>query len=387
MDRLKKDSLLGLVFLGTLAFLLWATINLTDLSVGNVRLEVLFADAGGIRVGDAVQLLGMKIGKVTDVRFDADRAKNPMHVLLRVDNQPPLRDDYRIEIQADGLLGGKMVYIAPGTGGPLPAGTELVGRSAGNMLDKAGSFFEGSGPTGVKLQNALEQIGQFFGHLNDPQTSIGAVTNSRELYEEILGAVQSLRRSLLTIERSEGMAGRLINDRVVGDDFARFIANLRLVSERLTGTDTTVGKLFNDQQLGAVVQKMLEDIGAMVSDTKDGKGLLGAALRDPQVEGDFKNLVAMADALMQKLNDPEAGLAGRLFADPEQSRLIRQVVADVAHVTHQLADGKGVFGVLINDEDLGMRLRRIFHQVSRAIEDAREAAPIATFVQVLIGVF
>ena len=42
-----RDTLLGLVFFGSLAFLLWATVNLTDLSVDNVRIKVFFAQAGG----------------------------------------------------------------------------------------------------------------------------------------------------------------------------------------------------------------------------------------------------------------------------------------------------------------------------------------------------
>jgi len=34
-----------------------------------------------------------------------------------------------------------------------------------------------------------------------------------------------------------------------------------------------------------------------------------------------------------------------------------------------------------------VRFRRILTQVSRALEDAREAAPIGNFVQVLLGTF
>jgi hypothetical protein len=42
---------------------------------------------------------------------------------------------------------------------------------------------------------------------------------------------------------------------------------------------------------------------------------------------------------------------------------------------------------LINDKDMAVRFRRILNQVSRGIEDAREAAPIGNFVQVLLGTF
>ena len=44
MDRIKRDTLLGIVFFGTLGFLLWATVNLTDLSLSQ-QLLVYFPQA------------------------------------------------------------------------------------------------------------------------------------------------------------------------------------------------------------------------------------------------------------------------------------------------------------------------------------------------------
>ena len=41
MDRIRRDTLLGFVFFGSLAFLLWATLNLTDQAYGNAKLLVL----------------------------------------------------------------------------------------------------------------------------------------------------------------------------------------------------------------------------------------------------------------------------------------------------------------------------------------------------------
>ena len=59
MERIRRDTLLGLVFFGTLGFLLWATVNLTDLSLNRVPpLEVYFPDAGGVEGGTNVMVLG-----------------------------------------------------------------------------------------------------------------------------------------------------------------------------------------------------------------------------------------------------------------------------------------------------------------------------------------
>src|SRR6478609_12076472 len=112
MDRLRRDTLLGLVFFGSLAFLLWATVNLTDLAVDKVRWQVLFDQAGSCEVGTNVMVLGMKIGKVgkIDVKYDEAR---PVALTLMLREEIPIRSDYQVLIKDQGVLGGKQVYIDP----------------------------------------------------------------------------------------------------------------------------------------------------------------------------------------------------------------------------------------------------------------------------------
>ena len=66
---------------------------------------------------------------------------------------------------------------------------------------------------------------------------------------------------------------------------------------------------------------------------------------------------------------------------------LQETVGNLALVSEQLTQSKGLLGSLINDPDLAVRFRRILNAVSRAIEDAREAAPISNFIQVLLGTF
>ena len=74
MDRIKRDTVLGIVFFGTLGFLLWATVNLTDLSLNN-ELVVYFPNGGSADVGTNVMVLGKKIGKVGAIDIDYDNAE------------------------------------------------------------------------------------------------------------------------------------------------------------------------------------------------------------------------------------------------------------------------------------------------------------------------
>ena len=81
----------------------------------------------------------------------------------------------------------------------------------------------------------------------------------------------------------------------------------------------------------------------------------------------------------------EAGALGALTSDPATARDVKSTLANLRFVSEQLAQKQGLLGAMINDPELATRFRRILTQVSRAIEDAREAAPIGSFIQVLIG--
>jgi hypothetical protein len=125
----------------------------------------------------------------------------------------------------------------------------------------------------------------------------------------------------------------------------------------------------------------------MVADARAGKGPLGRILTDEAMAEDLAGSLASLDDLLRKANDPDAGALGALTSNPETGKDLTVALANIRFVTEQLTRAEGALGILLNDRDVGLRLRRIFTQVSRALEDAREAAPIGNFVQVLIGAF
>ena len=387
MNRIQRDTMLGCVFFGALMLLLWATVNLTDVSLQRVpAMVVSFPDAGGIRIGDPVLLLGKRVGKVNDVQFVATEPLNRMRLDLRLEQPVDLTDKYLIEIQDSGVLGGKQVYIDPGLG-PVAKHDKLTGTTRGNAFERVADPFSGKGPVGEELLGTLQEARSFFRNLNDEDTSIGALVRRRELYDEVLGSVQSLRRIVQAVEAGDGILGRLAMDTTLRDDAMTFVANLRRLSDELTGTDGTIGKLINDRELGTKLETAVADLQAMIADARAGKGALGRVLSDQQLADNLSSAVGDLALALRRANDPEAGTIGRLLADPQTGEDTKVAVANIRFVTEQLKSGKGTLGLLINDKEMGVRLRRIFTQVSRALEDAREAAPIATFVQVLIGAF
>src|SRR5690606_7701487 len=150
---------LGLVFFGTLAFLLWATVNLTDISLGRVPpLQVFFPDAGSADVGTNVMVLGKKVGKVGAIDVVYERTRNPVRMQLLLREEIPLTDQMVIEIRDAGVLGGKQIYIDPGRGQRLAADAELLGISQMGAFDRPGDIAEGQGALGESLNGTLLSI-------------------------------------------------------------------------------------------------------------------------------------------------------------------------------------------------------------------------------------
>ena len=386
MDRIRRDTLLGFVFFGSLAFLLWATLNLTDQAYGDAKLLVRFAQAGSCEVGTNVMVLGKKIGKVGAIDVDYGRADLPIAMTLLLREAIPLRQDYAISVKDAGVLGGKQVYIDPGRAAALPAEAALRGEVEPGAFDQIGNIAKGEGKLGGKAVDAVEEIRKFFANMNDPTTSVGKLVTSSALHDQLSDAADSLGRILDAVVEQKGAVGDLVMNAETKENLHGFLASLRSLGKKLdSGTDGVLGVLLNDADAARNVQSIVRNLEVIVADARNGGGVVGRLLRDDELARRFANLVGNLDTLLANLTNAEAGALGALTSDPATARDVKTTLANLRHVSEQLAQKQGLLGAMINDRDLATRFRRILTQVSRAIEDAREAAPIGSFIQVLIG--
>jgi len=386
MDRIRRDTLLGFVFFGSLAFLLWATLNLTDQAYGNARLLVRLAQAGSCEVGTNVMVLGKKIGKVGAIDVDYGSADLPIAMTLLLREPIPLRQDYTISIKDAGVLGGKQVYIDPGRAAALPADAALRGEVEPGAFDQIGNIAKGEGKLGGKAVDAVEEIRKFFANMNDPTTSVGKLVTSSALHDQLSDAADSLGRILDSVLEQKGAVGDLVMNAETKENLHGFLASLRSLGKKLDeGSDGVLGVLLNDADAARNVQSIVRNLDVLVTDARNGGGIVGKLLRDDELARRFSNLVGNLDTLLANLTNAEAGALGALTSDPATARDVKSTLANLRFVSEQLAQKQGLLGALINDPDLATRFRRILTQVSRAIEDAREAAPIGSFIQVLIG--
>jgi ABC-type transporter Mla subunit MlaD len=91
-------------------------------------LHLRYRFAGGVDQGSPVRLGGIRVGRVTSVRFVSDPSANvELKLKLSSDAFKQITSDSKFYINLAGLIGERYVEIVPGAGAPLVGGETLRG--------------------------------------------------------------------------------------------------------------------------------------------------------------------------------------------------------------------------------------------------------------------
>ena len=113
MKRFNLEVTVGLFVVLGLCALAYLSVRLGQLQVGRGNtydLTAVFPTVAGLREGATVEIAGVQVGRVQDIKL-ADYAAV---VTLRLDKQVKLQDDAIASIRTRGLIGEKYVRITPG---------------------------------------------------------------------------------------------------------------------------------------------------------------------------------------------------------------------------------------------------------------------------------
>jgi phospholipid/cholesterol/gamma-HCH transport system substrate-binding protein len=378
----KQDAILGVVFFAAIGLLLAATLLLTNFSFrAKPKLEVAFVNGGGLQKGDAVFVLGRRAGEVLDVGYQPANRSYPIAVTMQLDEALALKNDARIEIIDANLLGGKRIEIDPGQdSAAMPSGTALVGTLRKSPLDALGDELQGEGGLVAELKTAVN-------NLNEGNSTLAQLFTKSTLHDALLALLDGLNANVNAISAGRGALGRVIHDQQMGDDLAATLASVRSVAGKLDVGEGVLGMVLNDKMVAGQVRDIVGDVAVMTRDLRDGQGTAGLLLRDPELRAKVQGVVADVADLVVRAKNPDAGLIGALFSDTQMLADARGILTSFREFADRATYGNGLLARLVNDPDWGRRFGQILGQVQRAVEDAREAAPVGTFFQVITGFF
>jgi len=150
VNHTRTEMVVGLFVLVGIACLGYLAIKLGKLEVlGNSGYNIYadFPSVAGLKIGDPVEIAGVKIGRVEAIGLAEDRAR----LELRVNDGVKLQEDAIASVRARGLIGDKFVLITPGAsdkiiphGGKIretespPDIPDLIGKIVGGDLTSKG---------------------------------------------------------------------------------------------------------------------------------------------------------------------------------------------------------------------------------------------------------
>jgi phospholipid/cholesterol/gamma-HCH transport system substrate-binding protein len=144
VTQTRTEIVVGFFVLVGIACLGYLAIKLGKLEVLGNSGYVVYADfptVAGLKVGDPVEIAGVRVGRVDSMGLADDRAR--LH--LRIQDGVKLQEDVIASVRARGLIGDKFVLIAPGASDKIipPGGRIRETESPPDIPDLIGKIVGG----------------------------------------------------------------------------------------------------------------------------------------------------------------------------------------------------------------------------------------------------
>jgi phospholipid/cholesterol/gamma-HCH transport system substrate-binding protein len=158
VTQTRTEIIVGFFVLVGIACLGYLAIKLGKLEVlGNSGYMVYadFPSVAGLKIGDPVEIAGVKVGRVDVMGLADDRAR----LQLRIQDDVKLQEDVIASVRARGLIGDKFVLITPGASDKIisPGGKIRETESPPDIPDLIGKIVGGDLTSKSEKKNESEK--------------------------------------------------------------------------------------------------------------------------------------------------------------------------------------------------------------------------------------
>ena len=342
-----------------------------------LRLKARFTSADGLREGSEVQLAGVTIGKVTEIRFlppdnpEDAKVEALMSVEQMLDGKPisqRIRTDSTAQLVATSVLANdKMINITPGTPEGTPVRYDHVLESSAsisiNQLTQTGNDLL------QQINKLAVPTNEILNKANQGEGTLGAIINDESLYKNIDETVIEAKTSMIKVQNlieeaksGKGTAGKLLNDPELYNNLNNTVGQLEQISKDLQSGKGTAGKFLTDEALyndtRATIQdlrdsmkkaqpsidrlnKISAEIETLTKELNEGKGTVGKFLKDDELYNETKvainrvnNLTAKFDTLLTDAQNGK-GTLGKFLTDETLYNNANQTMSNVNQLTSE----------------------------------------------------
>jgi phospholipid/cholesterol/gamma-HCH transport system substrate-binding protein len=301
------------------------------------ELTVLFDSVSGLIANSPVQIAGIEVGRVKDIRLKDGQAE----VIMNIRKDVPVYANAKAIIKSQGVLGDKFIEIT--------AGNEQAKRlTSGGMISKSRST--------VELDDILAQAEPAMQNIRSITKSLGDVLGTEEGKDNLKETFSNIRKTT---------------------------EDIRSISLGLSRGEGTMGKLIRDDALYKDMRATVSGLKETVVQVQEGKGSVGKFIKDDQFYEETRKAVDSLQRVAQKIDSGE-GTLGKLVNDDSLYKEAKATMANLNQATEKINNGQGSLGKLVSDDSLYKEAKYTLRSVTRATEGLQEQVPVS-ILSTIIG--
>ena len=290
-----------------------------------------FEDSAGLKVGGPVNLEGVTIGSVKNIRIAPERKLTPVEVIMKISGKfaGSVRQDSQASLETIGVLGDTVVNISSKAAQkpPIAENGELPTNETPSLTD----VIKSSQGTIEQLNTILAKLDSLVDSLNTGRGSIGQLINNPDLYNKAVATVDTLQGLATKIGSGKGSIGKLVNDDTLYNRANDAIAHLDSVTAQIDSGQGSIGKLIKDPSMYDNLQKSTTSLNQLLADVNAGKGGLGLIAKNPEFAGKLNDTVTRLDSILARADNGE-GTLGQLVRNPALYNHADDMLANANHL-------------------------------------------------------
>ncbi len=223
----------------------------------NKRIELIFPDVAGLRVGDPVMILGIRIGKVHKLIPMQESVK----VVAYIKKDINIYTDASARIKDLAVLGGaKYIALKPGKSGiPLPEGKRIRGEP--DILPVS-TYAE----VGDRINKILDRITT----QEMVKTTTKTMENIGEAAKELTLLLKDLRKSVENTLKETNTSLKEIRE--VANKMKRIAERADTIMLALKNNKSTIGNLIYDDKIYNDLKEAINSVKELAKDIKEHPG-------------------------------------------------------------------------------------------------------------------
>jgi len=274
----------GLLALAAIFAVVYMSLKVTSNQSGfgeYVTYRTIIDDASGIFAKTPIKIAGINAGRIKNVELQGNLALISFEVLRRI----KITEDSRLRIRSVGFLGDKFLEISPGKSEkPLAEFGLIRSETAGGIENLARDAAE-----------VISEVKKIVTSLRESLAPEGGISPIKQIVADIHELTKNAK------EASTVLRDILVENQ---DRVNAMMANLESFSQRLNrqlDPNDKASMLASLNEIMGNAKQMTDDLKALASDLRKGKGTLGKILVEERIADDVQQTLSGVKKMVNRV--------------------------------------------------------------------------------------